>query len=57
MRLFADGQRASSLLGFHPAVSFAEGLESLIAWYKSAGREPEEMLQAEQVFNWRPNGE
>jgi UDP-glucose 4-epimerase len=56
MRLFADAQHASRLLGFHPVVSFTDGLKNLIGWYRSSGREPDEMLQEEQIFNWKPKG-
>jgi UDP-glucose 4-epimerase len=57
LRLFAEASRAERLLGFTPSVDFGEGLARLRDWYRSQGRTPEELLEAEHAQNWeRPVG-
>ena len=50
--LCADSTRARRLLGFAPAVAFADGLARLVAWYRGRGIAPEELLAAEIERNW-----
>lgn len=38
-RMMADAERARTLLGWEPKVSFAEGLERTIAWFRDYRRE------------------
>jgi UDP-glucose 4-epimerase len=51
-RLLADATRARTLLGYAAQVSLAEGLGTLLAWYRARGASPEELLRNEVVRNW-----
>ncbi|MEO5332602.1 MAG: GDP-mannose 4,6-dehydratase [Magnetococcus sp. YQC-5] len=53
LRLFADATLSHQLLGFTPTLSLAEGLQRLLTWYKNCDQTPEQLLQQEQVQNWR----
>lgn len=53
LRLFADATLSRQLLGFTPTLSLAEGLQRLLTWYKNCGKTPEQLLQQEQIQNWR----
>jgi UDP-glucose 4-epimerase len=53
LRLYADMSHARALLGYVPKTTMAEGLAALLAWYRSQGPTPEELLQQERVHNWR----
>jgi UDP-glucose 4-epimerase len=52
LRLCAETSRARALLGFAPSVSLHAGLAELLAWYRSLGTPPEELLRDEIVRNW-----
>jgi UDP-glucose 4-epimerase len=48
----AGTAKAQRLFGYRPAVGLEEGLARLRDWYRSLGRSPEELLEAEVVRNW-----
>lgn len=54
LRLYANSTKARRLLGFEPTVSLGEGLGKLLAWYRSQGKSPDELLQSEVTHNWQP---
>ena len=56
LRLDADASKASSLLGFAPTITLADGLAKLKRWYDDSGRSPAELLEHEIVRNWEPAG-
>ncbi len=39
-RMYCDNSKAKELLGWEPTVSFDEGLERTVEWYKSEARKP-----------------
>jgi UDP-glucose 4-epimerase len=53
-RLLADSTQARQVLGFQPRVSFEEGLQCLVAWYRKLGISPETLLEREVLRNWEP---
>jgi len=53
LRLYADMSHARDTLGFAPSVPLSQGLESLLAWYRSQNASPEELLEREIVHNWK----
>lgn len=55
LRLCADASRARAVLGYEARVSLAEGLASLLAWYRALGVSPDELLEQEVVRNWTAN--
>lgn len=52
IRLCADTRCATELLGFEPGVSLSDGLQRLLAWYRSSGKSVDELLGSEVVRNW-----
>jgi UDP-glucose 4-epimerase len=52
LRLYADMSRAKDLLRYEPKVSMDAGLQALLAWYRSQGATPEQLLEREVVHNW-----
>jgi UDP-glucose 4-epimerase len=56
LRLWADATKAKRLLKFSPRISLEEGLRKLLAWYRSRGCSPEELLTGEVVRNWIKEG-
>jgi UDP-glucose 4-epimerase len=54
LRLYADIDKARSLLGFIPTVSLIDGLTRLKTWYEAQGVPPEELLEKERVKTWEP---
>lgn len=52
LRLYADTEKARSLLGYRPAVSLIDGLKRLKTWYEARGIPPEELLREERVKTW-----
>ena len=53
-RLLADSTLARRVLGYEPRVSFEEGLQRLLAWYREMGIAPATLLEEEVVRNWEP---
>ena len=53
LRLYADISHARASLGFVPRISLSDGLAQLLAWYRSQGATPEELLEREVVHNWK----
>ena len=52
-RLLADSSKAERLIGFKPQTSLLRGLELLRDWYQASGKDPEDLLAAEQAVNWK----
>jgi UDP-glucose 4-epimerase len=52
LRLYADMSRARDLLGYVAKTTMADGLAALLAWYRSQGATPEQLLEREVVHNW-----
>jgi len=56
LRLCADTSVAREKLGYAPAVSLADGLQRLLAWYQTSGVPAESLLEQEVVHNWEAVG-
>ena len=54
LRLCADISEARTCLNYDVRVSLTDGLARLVAWYRSMGVPPEELLQNDIVHNWKP---
>lgn len=52
LRLYADMSHARALLGYAPRITLTEGLQALLAWYRTLGATPEQLLEREVVHNW-----
>lgn len=52
-RLCADTRLAARLLGYQPAVTLAEGLDRLHAWYLASGVSPQALADEGDEINWR----
>lgn len=53
-RLVVDDSRMRTLTGWRPGVGFADGVEDLLAWFRSRQQSPEEMLARIEDRNWVP---
>ncbi|MDZ5660565.1 GDP-mannose 4,6-dehydratase [Nocardioides sp. S-58] len=53
-RLIVDDSRMRSLTGWRASVDFAEGVEELVAWFRTRPQSPEEMLARIEDRNWVP---
>lgn len=51
-RLIGDATRARQVFGYAPAVRFDAGLERLIAWYRTQGIAPRDLLRDVEERNW-----
>jgi UDP-glucose 4-epimerase len=54
LRLYANSERARTLLGFAPEIGFRDGLRRLKEWYEASGVSPESLLRNEMTHNWKP---
>jgi UDP-glucose 4-epimerase len=52
LHLRAGVEKARTLLGFTPRVSLDDGLDRLLAWYRSLDATPDDLLQNERARNW-----
>lgn len=52
LRLCADMTKARTTTGFETKVTLAEGLKTLLEWYRAQGVSPEELLEKEVPRNW-----
>lgn len=52
MRHCADISKARRMLGFHPEVNIAEGINAYIEWFMSRKYDIAELLDKEEVHNW-----
>lgn len=53
-RLVVDDSRMQTLTGWRPDVGFADGIEDLLAWFRTRQQSPEEMLARIEDRNWVP---
>lgn len=53
-RLWVDNTLVRRLVGFHPAVALQDGLQALVAWFRSRPTPPAEMLSRMPERNWEP---
>lgn len=51
-RLLADSSQMTSLTGYRPQVSFADGVRDLQSWFSTSPLSPEEMLAQVEERNW-----
>lgn len=49
--LSADTRRAAAMLGYHPRISFDEGIRQYIAWFRKCHPDPSILLE-DKVQNW-----
>ncbi|MEM9332393.1 MAG: GDP-mannose 4,6-dehydratase [Pseudomonadota bacterium] len=52
LRLYANTNKAQEITGYHPQTPLSDGLAKLRTWYEEQGKDPEELLSEEKVFNW-----
>ena len=51
-RLFADTRKAGELLDYEAEITLEHGLRLLKEWYEGQPMSPEELLEAEILYNW-----
>ena len=52
-RLYADYREFSKLTGWKPKISFSEGLQRTVDWFRTRPQTPAELLKEERGINWR----
>ena len=54
MCLRADARKFKELTSWSPQVSFEEGLQRTLEWFKTSYKNPKELLKQETGMNWKP---